>query len=217
MVATAPRPVKPPIFTCYYRGVTAYQAFLQHINDLSEGLNAYYAKHLACRAGCSGCCQHHLAVFPVEADFIAAALAALPLEKQQQIAQQARDAQVNEAHNLAVACPLLVEDRCSIYHARPVICRTQGLPLLLEAEDGAPEIDFCPLNFTAPDALNDLSEDKLVPLEKINLQLAVLNLQHCRAQGVPDEQSGQRLTMSELILRTPSNSTVTGDKLTGAK
>ncbi len=119
----------------------------------------------------------------------------------QRVTQQARQITDDEA----AACPLLVDDRCAIYAARPVICRTQGLPLLLEAEDGAPEVDFCPLNFTAADALDDLSKDKLVPLETINLQLAVLNLQYCRAQSLSDKQSGERIKMSEVILRAVTN------------
>ena len=196
MVATDFRTVKPRFLSCYNRGVTTYQKFLAHINDLSEQLHTHYARHLVCRAGCSGCCHHHLSVFKVEADAIAEAVTALPEEMRQRVTQQARQITDDEA----AACPLLVDDRCAIYAARPEICRTQGLPLLLEAEDGAPEVDFCPLNFTAADAFDDLSKDKLVPLETINLQLAVLNLQYCRAQGISDEQSGERIKMSEVIL-----------------
>ena len=202
MVATTLPPVKPCHGACYNRAVTPYQQFLEQINGLSARLSAHYAKHLVCRAGCSSCCHHHLSVFQVEADFVAAAITALPVAVQQQVVEQAREVLEKETDDLPVVCPMLVAERCAIYDARPVICRTQGLPLLLEAEDGTPAVDFCPLNFTAPQALADLTEDKLVQLEAINLQLAVLNLQHCRAQGLTDEQSGTRVTMSEVILRT---------------
>jgi uncharacterized protein len=204
MVATDFRAVKPRDWTCYNRGVTAYPQFLQHINDLSERLHARYAQHLVCRAGCSGCCHHHLSVFKVEADAIAEAVAALPDEIRQRVTQQAKQITADERQ----VCPLLVDDRCAIYAARPVICRTQGLPLLLEAENGEPEVDFCPLNFTAANATDDLTEDKLVPLNQINLQLAMLNLQHCRAQDISDEQSGERIKMSEVILRAVTNAEI---------
>jgi len=105
-----------------------------------------------------------------------------------------------EAEGQPVACPLLVEDRCSIYESRPLICRTQGLPLLLEAEDGGQEVDFCPLNFAGPDAVDDLEETHLVPLDDLNLKLALINLQYCREQGFPDELNGQRQQMAEIIL-----------------
>lgn len=97
---------------------------------------------------------------------------------------------------------MLVEDRCAIYESRPLICRTQGLPLLLKAEDGEAEVDFCPLNFTAESALDDLEEDNLVPLDDLNLQLALVNLQHCRAQGINDEASGERISMANIILES---------------
>lgn len=95
---------------------------------------------------------------------------------------------------------MLVDDRCSIYESRPLICRTQGLPLLVEAEDGGAEVDFCPLNFTAENALDDLDEDYLVPLDDLNLKLALVNLQHCRQQGISDEASGHRVPMAEIII-----------------
>jgi uncharacterized protein len=201
MVATDPVAVKPVFGSCYNRFVTAYQRFLQQINELTDSLNQHYARHLVCRAGCSQCCHHHLSVFAVEAEAVRQAIAALPASEQQQVKQQARETMAQEARELPVKCPLLVNDRCAIYESRPVICRTQGLPLLLAVENGEAEVDFCPLNFTAPDAVEDLSEDKLVPLEKINWQLAVLNLQHCRERCIPDEQSGERISMSEVILQ----------------
>lgn len=107
-----------------------------------------------------------------------------------------------EAQGLPVACPLLVDDRCSIYESRPLICRTQGLPLLMEAEDGETEVDFCPLNFAEPGAVEDLDEDYLVPLDDMNLRLALVNLQHCRDAGLGDEASGGRVTMADVILKS---------------
>jgi Fe-S-cluster containining protein len=93
-----------------------------------------------------------------------------------------------------------VDDACAIYGARPLICRTQGLPLLFEAEDGEAEVDFCPLNFTAPDALADLDEEHLVPLEEINLSLVLVNQAYCREKGIEPARFGERVTMSELVL-----------------
>lgn len=143
-------------------------------------------------------------MFAVEAATLREAIEALPKETRPVIERQAREVIECEAGNQPVACPLLVKDRCSIYESRPLICRTQGLPLLLEAEDGAQEVDFCPLNFTAPDAIDDLTQDpdaaNFVPLDDLNLKLALVNLQFCREQGVPDESSGQRQQMAEIIL-----------------
>ncbi|HMV49660.1 MAG TPA: YkgJ family cysteine cluster protein [Blastocatellia bacterium] len=171
---------------------------------MTARLSARYAKHLVCQAGCSGCCRHHLSVFAVEAEAVREAVAALPAEARATLEQQAHETLESEARGEAVACPMLLEHRCAIYESRPLICRTQGLPLLLEAEDGAQEVDFCPLNFTAPEAVDDLDEAHLVPLDDLNLKLALVNLQHCREAGIADDASGERQQMAEIILQMES-------------
>ena len=97
---------------------------------------------------------------------------------------------------------MLVDDRCSIYQSRPLICRTQGLPLLMEAEDGEQEVDFCPLNFTEAGAIDDLDEDHLVPLDALNMKLALVNLEYCRETGLGDGDSGERRKMADIILKS---------------
>ena len=184
--------------------IPAYRQFIERVDRLAARLSSRYAQHLVCRSGCSGCCHHHLSVFAIEAAGVREAIEALPDETRVVIEGQARNVIAQEAEGQPVACPLLVEDRCSIYELRPLICRTQGLPLLLEADDGEQEVDFCPLNFTAHDAVEDLAQNldaaHLVPLDDLNLTLALINLQYCRQQGFPDESSGQRRQMADIIL-----------------
>ncbi len=179
-----------------------YHQLIEQVNRLAARLSSQYARHLVCRSGCSGCCHHHLSVFAVEAAAVRAAVDALPESLHQQLAQQARDVLKMEARGEPAVCPMLVNDRCSIYELRPLICRTQGLPLLLETEDGEAEVDFCPLNFTAENAVADLDEAHLVPLDELNLKLALVNLQYCREQGISDDASGQRVPMAEIILQS---------------
>jgi Fe-S-cluster containining protein len=180
----------------------SYHQLIEQVDRLTARLSSQYARHLVCRSGCSGCCHHHLSVFAVEAAAIGEAVDALPETLRQRLAQQARDVLGMEARDEPTICPMLVDDRCSIYAARPLICRTQGLPLLLETDDGEAEVDFCPLNFTAEDAVADLDEAHLVPLDELNLKLALLNLQHCREKEIADDASGQRVPMAEIILQS---------------
>jgi len=179
-----------------------YQQLKSEVDRLAARLSARYGSHLACRAGCSGCCHHHLSVFEVEAAAVREAVEALPAKIRERIRHQALEVREREARSEPVACPLLVDDRCAIYAARPVICRTQGLPLLIEAEDGSQEVDFCPLNFTSPGATDELDGNHLVPLERLNFELARANLNYCRAAGVPDEASGERKPMSQILLES---------------
>lgn len=180
----------------------SYRQLIEQVDEVTAKLSARYAEHLVCRAGCSGCCHHHLSIFAVEAEAVREAIALLPENVRAIIERQAHEVIKREAKGEPVACPLLVENRCSIYESRPLICRTQGLPLLLEAEDGGQEVDFCPLNFAAPEALDDLDEDHLVPLEDLNLKLAIVNLQHCRENGIDDNASGKRQRMADILLQS---------------
>ena len=181
---------------------SSYRKFISQVDQLVAKLQARYSKHLVCRAGCSGCCRHHLSVFAVEADETRAAVEALPAPIRDRVEEQAREVIKREAQGGPVSCPMLVDDRCSIYQSRPLICRTQGLPLLMEAEDGGQEVDFCPLNFTETGAVDDLDEGHLVPLEALNLRLALVNLRHCRENGLSDEASGSRTKMADIILKS---------------
>jgi len=176
-----------------------YQQLVGEVDGLAGRLTERYSSHLACRAGCGGCCHHHLSVFSVEAANVRTAVQALSPETRDRVHQQARAVLEREAVGVEAACPLLVNDRCAIYAARPLICRTQGLPLLYEAADGQAEVDFCPLNFTSDEAVAELDEDHLVPLDALNLRLAAVNLSYCRETDLADEAS-RRIPMSEIIL-----------------
>ena len=181
----------------------SYRQLVDDVDRLTSALAARYARHLQCRAGCSGCCHHHLSVFRVEADTMRDAIDSLLPTTRVIVETQARNVLESEARGEDVSCPLLVDEKCSIYHNRPIICRTQGLPLLLKADDGVAEVDWCPLNFTDTGAELDLDEDHLVPLEKINLELAIVNLTYSRDSDVPNEASGQRFSVAQIILDAP--------------
>jgi uncharacterized protein len=168
-----------------------YQQLITEVNDLTARLSERYRAHLQCQSGCSGCCQHHLSVFPVEAANIKSAIQYLPQIFQERIHQQA----ISIVKHKTEICPLLVDDKCSVYDSRPIICRTQGLPLLFEAVDGNQEVDFCPLNFTDENAADALEENQLVPLDALNMKLSIANLEFCQAHEI---EPNQRIKIGDL-------------------
>jgi hypothetical protein len=117
---------------------------------------------VTCRSGCSDCCRRRFSVTAVEAEVVAELLAALPAPDRAAIAARAREGD---------ACPALEPDgRCAVYAARPLICRTHGLPIRFAAEGpGSPPglrsaepssapgprhlpiVDACPRNFGGRD------------------------------------------------------------------
>jgi Fe-S-cluster containining protein len=67
---------------------------------------------------------------------------------------------------LQESCPLLVDQRCTVYDARPLICRSHGLAVVERAGAAAA---WCELNYTggAPPSASVLQ------LERLNAPLAV--------------------------------------------
>ena len=74
------------------------------------------------------------------------------------------------------ACPFLVKDACTIYDHRPIICRTQGLPLLFTGDEGW-EISACELNFTDFD-FSEFDIENTFPQDKFNSKLFLLNKEY---------------------------------------
>ncbi len=177
-----------------------YAGLLTEVDRIALELAARYDAHLECRPGCTSCCRHDLTVFKIEAASVRAAFTALPRETQSRIVGQAEEVRARKALGQHHHCPLLVNDCCSIYPMRPVICRTQGLPLLIKTEDGTDAVDFCPVNFSSPGAYGELDPQYLLPLDYINMKLAVANLGFCGTLGIAPADSGSRKAMSDIVL-----------------
>ncbi|MBX7082812.1 MAG: YkgJ family cysteine cluster protein [Nannocystaceae bacterium] len=133
----------------------------RRVGDHFDAAVARTPEAFACRPGCSRCCGVRFGVFSVEADRIAAALrelAARDPAQRERVRAQGRDPQ----HG---ACALLIDDRCSIYDERPLICRSHGLPVR-----SAGRVEVCPLNFVA----HEPPAPSVLALDALNAPLSVL-------------------------------------------
>jgi hypothetical protein len=131
-----------------------------------DAVSGLLGARLHCAPGCCDCCRQHISVFPVEAVNIALALDALPGDAADGLRRRAARAPADGP------CPLLDADaRCALYPVRPIICRTQGLPLLI-ATATENQMAACPKNEVAG-AL--LPADAVVDLERLNRILAAVN------------------------------------------
>lgn len=96
---------------------------------------------LRCGSGCASCCLGGLTVTPLEAEAVCFALARFD------------DATLHALHARPVdpaRCALLdAEDRCTVYAARPLVCRTHGIPIRTASTHGLPVVSSCELNFIA--------------------------------------------------------------------
>jgi Fe-S-cluster containining protein len=86
---------------------------------------------IACKSGCAWCCYQGVALIPVEAvaiarhieaSFTPEARAALD-ERLARTQEQAQGLSMHARARLMLACPFLVDGRCSIYAVRPFRCR----------------------------------------------------------------------------------------------
>jgi Fe-S-cluster containining protein len=166
-----------------------YRLLLEKVDRFSAALGERFPGQMSCRQGCDACCTH-IGVMAVEVIALALAVAALPAAEGEEIRERARRMGGDEA------CPLLQEGACLLYDARPVICRSHGLPLLLEDEGGR-RVDHCPLNFQG---LESLPGDAVLNLETLNQALAAINLLCLRELEDVAGQLPERLSMAEALL-----------------
>jgi len=161
--------------------MTRTQDYHQLLDNLDAEIDRIAKMHvtvISCGPGCASCCLP-FSVLPIEAACVQEAIDALSPADHNTL-----------RHNLSKdteGCPLLINDLCSIYAARPVICRTQGLPLAyVDEELETIEVSACPLNFP-----NDYAfiPEKLLFMNGFNTRLADLNLAWCREHSlVPDKR-----------------------------
>ncbi len=151
----------------------------ENCSDFYKKINDKYSSNMNCKQGCSKCCYVNLSVFQAEAYRIIEWALALSIDDKKELLDNLLKPEEAEKKNtknkLAKPCAFLRNEMCTIYAARPTICRTQGLPLQFKISDKDNNVelavDHCPLNFVAADSLPDkkdwLDLDRLNTLQSI--------------------------------------------------
>jgi Fe-S-cluster containining protein len=120
--------------TSFQKYFDKYQKIRGEVDASCKKLHAAHSKYTKCAKGCSDCCMN-FSVLPVEFHAI------LDSIKNKEI--QTSDPDKPDG------CLFLIHNVCGIYHERPVICRSHGLPILHMNNSGDNwELSVCPLNFT---------------------------------------------------------------------
>jgi uncharacterized protein len=165
----------------------AIQSYLQLIEQLDveiARLSRLHGSLLNCRPGCSNCCEH-FSLLPLEAAVI------------RQTCSELEEAELDYLHRQAgtnEGCPFLRLQHCLVYPARPIICRTQGLPVAYVDPDlEVVEISACQLNFPTH---HEFSSEGLLFLDSYNEQMLLLN--QLFISGAPPSPSG-RVQMRDLV------------------
>lgn len=147
----------------------------EKVAEHNQKVEAHYPQGMHCKNGCSKCCYVDLSVFNIEAEFIRDWFSSLSLEVKSIIKEKWNKplaVQENFFGQMVESCPFLVNESCSIYEARPLICRTQGLPLKFTLEEQE-DVDACPLNFND----QELEMGDCLDLDRLNTILGTLQIQ----------------------------------------
>ncbi|MEO8707214.1 MAG: YkgJ family cysteine cluster protein [Kofleriaceae bacterium] len=118
---------------------------MSRLGELTAKVDAFFARtearhgrDMECASGCSDCCHVRLTITGVEADAIRALVGDRRLV----------------ANTDPTRCAALdAAGRCTIYEARPLVCRSHGVPIRMRV-NSLPVVQSCFRNFTRgePDA-----------------------------------------------------------------
>ncbi|MEZ4333097.1 MAG: YkgJ family cysteine cluster protein [Myxococcota bacterium] len=147
------------------RALVELAALRDEVDREARALAARHAGRLQCRRGCHACCLDGLTVSRIEAERI----------------RRAHGALLDHAAPHPVGGCAFLDDAggCRIYADRPLVCRTQGLPLRVVFENEAEELeerrDVCPLNRPGGPPLEALPEADLWLVGRFELQLTSID------------------------------------------
>ncbi|MBQ8886995.1 MAG: YkgJ family cysteine cluster protein [Candidatus Gastranaerophilales bacterium] len=156
--------------------------FIGYLNFLQNNLNKFYEQqspYIACQRGCCLCCKN--AQFPFsEMEFNYLIQGSLTLSKEVQnkieenIAKVIKDKKEFNGETFKYDCPFLIDNVCSVYEYRGIVCRTFGL---IEENGDKAKIPFCHeegLNYSnvVDKEKNTISQEKYLALNEENLPLA---------------------------------------------
>lgn len=123
-----------------------YKAYLNFLESKLQKFFASQEPYIFCKKGCSKCCRH--AQFPYSAvEFRYLLNGALTLDNDTQKKIETNIKQVLEkkkkyrGKKFLYDCPFLIDDCCSVYEYRGIICRTFGL--MTNTENQKIKAPFC--------------------------------------------------------------------------
>lgn len=164
-----------------------YLTIKEEIDEISTKLSQLHTNQLQCKAGCSSCCES-ISVFEVEFDTIQEQITKHKIELPKPLFLQ----------KFTKRCRFLVNKRCSIYEFRPIICRTQGLPILYRSfNTDHYELSVCKLNFKGINT-NYFNDHNSLMLSPFNTKLLLLNQAYIKANQSTQKDLNRRIDLYEL-------------------
>jgi Fe-S-cluster containining protein len=125
-----------------------YQELINKVDQLFIDIKKEYSSEINCVEKCRDCCSNVFNISIIEGFYLTKGLKTLHPEDIAKIKQNilsVKELLQKQNNKELIACPLLINDLCILYHYRPIICRTFGMPMMNEQTG---EIATCAKNFT---------------------------------------------------------------------
>lgn len=141
--------------------VENYKKFITELQNMIDADFAQQSPYIKCQNGCAKCCQKGDYPFStIELEFLKEEFVKLSPELQEQIKQKIKELlhgkSQSNVETFMHECPFLINNSCSVYSNRGIICRTFGL--IYYKPDGKMQIPFC--------AYDGLNYSEVLDLEK---------------------------------------------------
>lgn len=153
-----------------------------------------YSEGMKCSAGCSTCCIDELSIFSWEAAIITDWFFDLTDEQKEKWKKLQAMPSRPVGQSQENACAFLHEGVCTIYDARPSLCRTQGMAMQFLDDHKQVQRDWCPLNFKDETNCGPPAPEDDLNLEALNKMLA-------QAQIIYDKENPEALGPVRVDLR----------------
>lgn len=164
-----------------------YAQLVGRVDDFAAAVATRCAEDLSCRAGCCDCCLVELTLSPVEASALADFVLSLDGDSKATVRRLLSSPLPSDNPRCAM---LDASGQCVVYGGRPLVCRSQGLPLRY-ASDLIPVeairsrlptgvVTVCPLNFSK----REPRAEDVLDAERVDQILAILNHRYAQALGL---------------------------------
>ena len=125
--------------------IADYLLYIAYLNKKLDGFFERQAPYIFCKKGCAKCCQNGEYPFSrTEFNFIMIGFSKLPKETQDEIPQKVKNIKEEKQKfekGYTYECPFLINNECSVYDFRGIICRSFGLMSI--NPNGLSKIPFC--------------------------------------------------------------------------
>lgn len=169
-----------------------YENLLAKVDQQFERIYNGHREQFHCQASCHECCVPKLTVSSVEREYIRKFLMNNP-----SLLESIKQLEIKDVYQ-GERCKFLDEKgMCSIYEARPSVCRSHGAPLWFklpgsEFDDDDYEQDVCRLNFKTLD-IKSLALDEFINIDTLNSILVAVNMLFEKEELMPQ---GKRYELS---------------------